>query len=136
MGSANNKRWYNVIRDKILGRSDVSGSTRDDTDRVGGEDPAAVCSDTEVRAVPTDQREGTATEDVTYTPPDGPEDNAPEVLGRVSDGTSMMYVQTCFWVASYVRLRAERGDFTQDQLIEQFGVNVRRCIDPEWRADS
>lgn len=74
-------------------------------------------------------------QNVNYSPPVGPEDNAPQVLGQISDGTSMMYVQTCFWVASYVRERARRGDFTQDQLIEQFGVNVRRCIDPEWKAN-
>jgi len=49
------------------------------------------------------------------------------------DGRAVMYVQTVFWVASYVRQRAKKGDVTQEQLIEQFGVNVRSAIDPEWR---
>ena len=68
-------------------------------------------------------------------PPPPPEVNEPEVLGVMSDGTSIMYVQTAFWVAAYVQQRARRGDFTEDQLIEQFGVNVRRCINPNWKPE-
>ncbi|MCK5318850.1 MAG: hypothetical protein KAJ55_13120, partial [Anaerolineales bacterium] len=34
------------------------------------------------------------------------------------DGRAVMYVQTVFWVASYVRQRAVKGDVTQEQLIE------------------
>lgn len=49
------------------------------------------------------------------------------------DGRAVMYVQTVFWVASYVRNRAKQGDVTQEQLIEEFGVNVRNAIDPDWR---
>lgn len=49
------------------------------------------------------------------------------------DGPSATYVQTCFWVASYVKSRAARTGHTEEQLIEQFGVHVRNCIDPDWR---
>lgn len=49
------------------------------------------------------------------------------------DGPSSTYVQTCFWVASYVKARAARTNYTEEQLIEQFGVHVRNCIDPDWR---
>lgn len=51
------------------------------------------------------------------------------------DGRAVMYVQTVFWVASYVRQRSARGDVTQEQLIEEFSMNVRQTIDPEWRPD-
>ena len=52
------------------------------------------------------------------------------------DGRAVMYVQTVFWVASYVRQRAVKGDVTQEQLIEEFAMNVRQSIDPEWRPDA
>lgn len=52
------------------------------------------------------------------------------------DGRAVMYVQTVFWVASYVRQRSARGDVTQEQLIEEFAMNVRQSIDPEWRPDA
>lgn len=65
----------------------------------------------------------------------GPSVDGPDLRG-INDPSSLMYVQTCFWVAHYVRMRASRGDFTEDQLIEQFGVNVRKCIDPEWKPEA
>ncbi len=52
------------------------------------------------------------------------------------DGRAVMYVQTVFWVASYVRQRSAKGDVTQEQLIEEFALNVRQSIDPEWRPDA
>ena len=52
------------------------------------------------------------------------------------DGRAVMYVQTVFWVASYVRQRSAKGDVTQEQLIEEFAMNVRQSIDPEWRPDA
>lgn len=64
-----------------------------------------------------------------------PQNNAGPDLNGINDATSLMYVQTCFWVAHYVRARAQRGDFSEDQLIEQFGVNVRKCINPEWKPE-
>ena len=52
------------------------------------------------------------------------------------DGRAVMYVQTVFWVASYVRQRAVMGAVRQEQLIEEFAMNVRQSIDPEWRPDA
>ena len=52
------------------------------------------------------------------------------------DGRAVMYVQTVFWVASYVRQRSAKGDVTQEQLIEEFALNVRQSINPEWRPDA
>jgi len=140
MGSVYNKRWYDIIRDRILGREDVRDSDVEDDVGVGSEirragdsagHPVPPVSD----ATPTTGAEAPLDKHVSYQPPKVAEDNAPQVLGQITDGTSMMYVQTCFWVASYAKMRAERGDFTEDQIIEQFGVNVRRCIDPEWKAN-
>lgn len=72
------------------------------------------------------------------------EDNKPpdrfpgQVLVREAqlDGRAAMYVQTVFWVASYVKQRADKGDVSEEQLIEEFGMNVRQAIDPEWRPDA
>ena len=52
------------------------------------------------------------------------------------DGRAVMYVQTVFWVASYVRQRAAKGGVTEEQLIEEFAMNVKQSIDPEWRPDA
>lgn len=137
MGSGSNKRWYDIIRSRILGSRDVSEV---DADSGTGESEGAetpVRDNSEVRTIPDPpdpKPEVPENTNVTYDPPAAPEQPAPQVLGAISDGTSMMYVQTAFWVAAYVRERARRGDFTEDQLIEQFGVNVRRCINPEWKG--
>lgn len=136
MGNGSNKRWLDIIRDRILGPRNVRGSDGQDDCSGGAEVPAADGDNPEVRAIPEAQKpaEAPAPENVTYDPPPAPEPPPPQVLGQISDGTSMMYVQTAFWVANYVKARAQRGDFTEDQLIEQFGVNVRRCIDPDWKG--
>lgn len=138
MGSNNDKRWFHVLRDRILGNRELSGSTGDDDVGVGEEirRQSDHAGDGVQDAPPAPQPERPTDQHVNYTPPEGPEVAPPRNLGAMSDGTSMMYVQTCFWVANYVRLRAERGDFTEDQLIEQFGVNVRRCINPEWKGQA
>ncbi len=47
-----------------------------------------------------------------------------------------MYVQTVFWMATYVKAQAEKTGLSCDQIIEEFGVNVRRTIDPDWRPDA
>lgn len=136
MGSGNDKRWFHILRDRILGDRELSGSADDDDVGVGEEIRQSDNAGNGVQDVPpAPQAERPTDQNVNYQPPAQIEDAPPHHLGAISDGTSMMYVQTAFWVAAYVRERASRGDFTEDQLIEQFGVNVRRCIDPEWKAN-
>ena len=108
----------------------------DDTDDGdSGEGISATVSDhPEVRPVADEQPPDPKADDMNE--PVSQEFAPPPALGQISDGTSIMYIQTCFWVASYAKMRAERGDFSQDQIIEQFGVNVRKCINPEWKADA
>lgn len=52
------------------------------------------------------------------------------------DARTIMYVQTVFWMATYVKAQAEKTGLSCDQIIEEFGVNVRRTIDPDWRPDA
>lgn len=145
MGSDNHKRWFHVLRDRILGTGELSEGEDGDDIGVGEEIRRQADSGCDgMQDAPPAQHDELTVEteklppdvsDSEYRPPKSPEDVPPQVLGAVSDGTSMMYVQTCFWVAAYVQQRALVGDFTHDQLIEQFGVNVRRCIDPSWKAE-
>ncbi len=43
---------------------------------------------------------------------------------------AQMYVNHCIWMAAYVKQRAALGGITEEQIIGQFEVNVRRLIDP------
>ena len=132
MGNGGNKHWYHVLRDKILGRGGLFGGSGEDG---SGAEKTLQATVGDCAGVPAIPDKGKAENNhVRYTPPQGPEPEPPQVLGAVPDGTAMMYVQTCYWVAEYVRFRAKRGDFTEDQLIEQFGVNVRRCMNPDWKG--
>ena len=141
MGGANNKRWYNVIRARLFGRRKVPESASADGAGIERDLDTAIRDGADVQPVSPKvdkPAEVVGVEYVAtyYSPPEVPEPPAPTALRGIDDGSSMMYVQTCFWVAGYVEQRSQRGDFTQDQLIEQFGVNVRRCINPEWKADA
>lgn len=140
MGIRSNKRWLHIICDRILRREGMSGSDGEDCG-IGAELREQARDNSEVRTVPDapapNKTEVTLLDaNVNYSPRAVPEPAPPEVLGRIDQGTSMMYVQTCFWVSAYVQQRAKMGDFSEDQLIEQFGMNVRRCINPNWKANA
>lgn len=58
------------------------------------------------------------------------------------DGTGMSkelpvhvanYINVVLYVANFVRTRAAQGDVTTDQLIEVFGRNVRKVLDPDFK---
>ena len=45
-----------------------------------------------------------------------------------------VYISHCVWFASYVRSRAELGGITEEQIIAQFEMNVRKVMNPRWQA--
>lgn len=146
MGSNRNKRWYDAIRSAVLGRdsvrdsdAEVGSGTDEEVRGTPQRDNPSVPANTPAEAAPAEQ--GTTNQNIEHeeltveVEKVPPEHNAGPDLNGINDATSLMYVQTCFWVAHYVRQRAQRGDFSEDQLIEQFGVNVRKCINPEWKPE-
>ena len=42
------------------------------------------------------------------------------------------YVNTVIWVATYIKQRGSIGDVTEEQLMAQFEMNVRKIMDPNW----
>lgn len=69
-------------------------------------------------------------------PEDDPPDAAPPADFQPVPPNAATYVQICFWVAEHVRNQAERSQYTENELIEQFGMNVRKILNPEWRANA
>lgn len=55
--------------------------------------------------------------------------SVPEVNGP----RAQMYVNHVIWVAAYTRQRAALGGITEEQIIGQFEMNVRRVMNPEWK---
>jgi len=50
-----------------------------------------------------------------------------------SGGRALEYVRTVIWVAAYTKTRAAMGGITEEQIISQFEMNVRKCMDPNWK---
>ena len=45
------------------------------------------------------------------------------------------YVNMVIQMATYVVNRAAMGGITQEQIIAQFELNVRKCMDPDWKPN-
>ena len=45
-----------------------------------------------------------------------------------------LYVNAVVWVANYVKQRGAVGDVSENQIIAQFEMNVRKLMDPNWKA--
>ena len=69
-------------------------------------------------------------------PPDDPMDEMPPADFMPVPPNANTYVQVAFWLAQHVRNQAERSQYSEDQLIEQFAQNVRKINNPDWRADA
>ncbi len=67
------------------------------------------------------------------SPPSAPEH---ETSGPGYGTPPLVYVQILFWMADYVQQRSESTGLSHDQLIEEFGMNLRGTINPDWRPDA
>ncbi len=63
-------------------------------------------------------------------PEDIPEDCQEIIPERIAE-----YIRVVLHVADYVRRRSDVGDVTAEQVIEQFCVNVRRILDPDFKPN-
>ena len=45
------------------------------------------------------------------------------------------YINMVIQMASYVVDRAAMGGITQEQIIAQFELNVRKCMAPDWKLN-
>lgn len=50
-----------------------------------------------------------------------------------SGSRAYQYVNTVVWVATYIKQRGSIGDVTEEQLMAQFEMNVRKIMDPNWK---
>lgn len=50
-------------------------------------------------------------------------------------GSAYQYVNCAIWFATYVKNRAARGGITEEQIIAQFEMNVRKLMDPNWEPN-
>ena len=45
------------------------------------------------------------------------------------------YVNMVVGMATYVVNRAAMGGITEEQIIAQFELNVRKCMNPDWKPN-
>ena len=54
-------------------------------------------------------------------------------IPEIDGPRAQMYVNHVIWVATYVKMRAAQGGITEEQIIGQFELNVRRIMNPDWK---